>query len=56
LIELSNYFDIPIDILVKNDLRKAKDTAFIEVGNKRILFPVTVSDMDEDLIEMQCSS
>jgi len=52
LIELSNYFDIPIDILVKNDLRKAKDTAFIEVGNKRILFPVTVSDMDEDLIEI----
>lgn len=52
LIELSSYFDIPIDILVKNDLRKAKDTAFIEVGNKRILFPVTVSEIDEDLIEI----
>lgn len=52
LIELSTYFDIPIDILVKNDLRKAKDTSFIEVGNKRILFPVTVSEIDEDLIEI----
>ena len=52
LIELSNYFDIPIDILVKNDLRKAKDTSFIEVGNKRILFPVTVSEINEDLIEI----
>ena len=52
LIELSIYFDIPIDILVKNDLRKAKDTSFIEVGNKRVLFPVTVSEIDEDLIEI----
>jgi transcriptional regulator with XRE-family HTH domain len=52
LIDLSNYFDIPIDILVKKDLRKAKDTSFIEVGNKRILFPVTVNENNEDLIEI----
>jgi transcriptional regulator with XRE-family HTH domain len=52
LIELSNYFNIPIDILVKNDLRKAKDTSFIEVGNKRVLFPVTVNEANEDLIEI----
>ncbi|MFL1012474.1 XRE family transcriptional regulator [Flavisericum labens] len=52
LIELSDYFDIPIDILVKNDLRAAKDTSFIEVGNKRVLFPVTVNESNEDLIEI----
>ncbi len=52
LIELSNYFDIPIDILVKNDLRAAKDTSFIEVGNKRVLFPVTVNEINEDLIDI----
>lgn len=52
LIELSNYFGIPIDILVKNDLRKATETSFIEVGNKRVLFPVTVNDANEDLIEI----
>jgi transcriptional regulator with XRE-family HTH domain len=52
LIELSNYFDIPIDILIKNDLRTAKDTSFIEVGNKRILFPITVNEANEDLIEI----
>ena len=52
LIELSNYFDIPIDILVKKDLRKAKDTSFIEVGNKRVLFPITVSEDNDDLIEI----
>ena len=52
LIALSNYFDIPIDILVKNDLRIAKDTSFIEVGNKRVLFPITVNEINEDLIDI----
>ena len=32
LIDLSNYFKIPIDILIKNDLRLSKDTSFIEIG------------------------
>lgn len=52
LIDLSNFFHIPIDILVKNDLRRAKDTSFIEIGNKRVLFPVTVNEDNEDLIEI----
>ena len=52
LIDLSNFFHIPIDILVKNDLRLAKDTSFIEIGNKRVLFPVTVNEDNEDLIEI----
>ena len=52
LIALSDYFDIPIDILVKNDLRVAQDTSFIEVGNKRVLFPITVNEASEELIEI----
>jgi len=52
LIDLSDYFNIPIDILVKNDLRLTKDTSFIEIGNKRVLFPVTVNENNEDLIEI----
>ncbi|WP_166960414.1 XRE family transcriptional regulator [Yeosuana marina] len=52
LIDLSNYFNIPIDILVKNDLRLAKDTSFIEIGSKRVLFPITVNENNEDLIEI----
>lgn len=52
LIDLSNYFNIPIDILVRKDLRKATDTSFIEVGNRRVLFPVTVNENNEDLIEI----
>ena len=52
LIDLSNYLNIPIDILVKNDLRLAKDTSFIQIGSKRVLFPVTVNEDNEDLIEI----
>jgi transcriptional regulator with XRE-family HTH domain len=52
LIDLSDYFRIPIDILVKNDLRLAKDTSFIDIGSKRVLFPVTVNEDNEDLIEI----
>lgn len=52
LIEISDFFKIPIDILVKKDLRKAKDTSFIEIGNKRVLFPITVNEDNEDLIEI----
>ncbi|OBX22337.1 MULTISPECIES: XRE family transcriptional regulator [Bizionia] len=52
LIELSNYFKIPVDILIKNDLTKSKDTSFIEIGNKRVLFPITVDDDNENLIEV----
>lgn len=52
LIDFSTYFKIPIDILVKKDLTKAKETSFIEVGNKRVLFPITVDSNNENLIEI----
>ena len=43
LIDFSEYFRIPIDILVKKDLTKAQDVSFIEVGDKRVLFPINSS-------------
>ncbi|OGS69021.1 MAG: XRE family transcriptional regulator [Flavobacteria bacterium RIFCSPLOWO2_12_FULL_35_11] len=52
LIDLSDYFKIPIDILIKNDLSGAKDVSFIEIGNRRVLFPITVDGTNEDLIEI----
>ena len=52
LIDFSNYFRIPIDIIIKNDLTKAKDVSFIEVGDKRVLFPITVDTDNENLIEV----
>lgn len=52
LIDFSNYFKIPIDILLKNDLTKTKDVSFIEVGEKRVLFPIIVDEHNENLIEV----
>ena len=52
LVDLSEYFNIPIDILVKNNLSSATDPSFIEIGNKRVLFPITVDGTDEDLIDI----
>ena len=52
LINLSDYFNLPIDILVKNDLSAATDSSFIEIGNSRVLFPITIDGADEDLIEI----
>lgn len=52
LIELSEYTKIPIDTLIKVDLRKTKDLSFIDIGNKRVLFPISVNEDNEDLIEI----
>ena len=42
LIQLSDFFRLPIDILLRNDLTKSKDASFIEIGKQRVLFPITV--------------
>ena len=52
LIQFSMFFNLPIDVLVKNDLTYAEDYSFIEVGSKRILFPIMVNGDNEDLIEV----
>lgn len=52
LIDFSEFFKIPIDILVKKDLTNAQDVSFIEVGDKRVLFPITVDSDNENLIEV----
>ncbi|MCH4553264.1 MULTISPECIES: XRE family transcriptional regulator [Aestuariibaculum] len=52
LVKISDYYKLPIDALVKNNLTKVSDTSFINIGNHRILFPITVSEDNEDLIEI----
>ncbi len=52
IIQLSDFFNIPIDAFIKNDLTSANDISFIEIGNKRVLFPITVNSENEDLIEL----
>ncbi|MCF6224042.1 MAG: helix-turn-helix domain-containing protein [Flavobacteriaceae bacterium] len=52
LIALSNYFNLPIDVLIKNDLTSATDTSFIKIGDQRILFPIKVNEGNDDMIEI----
>lgn len=52
LIQFSDFFSLPIDVLIKNDLSYATDTSFIEIGNQRVLFPITVDADNNDLIEV----
>ena len=52
LIEISNFFKISLDILIKNDLSKVKDESFINIGKDRVLFPITINEADEEMIEI----
>lgn len=52
LIRFSDYFHLPVDVLIRHDLGKATSTSFIEVGNQRILFPVVVDGDNNDTIEV----
>ncbi len=52
LITLSQYFNLPIDVIVKNDLTLSNNKSFIELGNHRVLFPISVDMNEEDLIEV----
>jgi len=52
LVAISDYFKLPIDVLIKNDLSKAEDTSFIHIGKQRILFPIKVDQDNEDMVEI----
>lgn len=52
LLKISDYFKLPIDILVRNNLTLSKNNSFIDIGNQRVLFPITVDTEDEDFIEV----
>ena len=52
LIRFSEYFQLPIDIMVKNDLSLSKEKSYIELGRHRVLFPIVVNQDNEDLIEV----
>jgi transcriptional regulator with XRE-family HTH domain len=50
--ELSIYFEISIDMLIKNDLSKITDLHFLKIGSDRLLFPITINQFDEEMIEI----
>lgn len=52
LIRFSVFFELPIDVMVKNDLSKSHEKSFIEVAQHRVLFPILVNEENEDIIEV----
>ena len=52
LIKISEFFKLPVDIIVKNDLTKSGDNSFIQIGRQRVLFPIVVNRRSENLIEI----
>ncbi len=52
LIQLSDYFKLPVDALLRHDLSRSENQSFIEIGNQRVLFPIIVNQGEEDLIEV----
>ncbi len=52
LIQLSEYFNLPIDVLVKHDLSVTVGNSYIDIGQNRVLFPIAVDGKNEDLVEI----
>lgn len=52
LIRLSDYFHIPIDLLVRADLRKTDLNSLMKTGDNRMLFPVIIDKENRDRIEV----
>ena len=52
LVNLSSYFQISIDALVRGDLSKTDPEALMKIGKNRTLFPITVDRDGNDLIEV----
>ena len=50
--KISDYFKLPVDILVKKDLTYSNESSHIDVGNQRVLFPIMVNENNENLIEI----
>jgi len=52
LIKYADYFKLPIDILLRNDLAKSPESPSIVVGENRILFPMVVDKEEGNTIEV----
>ncbi|MCF6359765.1 MAG: LexA family transcriptional regulator [Cyclobacteriaceae bacterium] len=52
LIQLSDYFKLPVDALLRHDLSRSENQSFIEIGNQRVLFPIIVNQGEKELIEV----
>jgi len=51
LIAFSDYFKVPIDAMLKNDLTLSDDDSFMDIGS-RVLFPMRVDEHGDNVIEV----
>ena len=47
LISVSDYFKLPIDILLRKNLTLGQSASFIEIGDLRVLFPINLNLEDD---------
>ena len=52
LVQLSDFFHVSIDALVRADLSKTDPDALMKIGKNRILFPVLVDKENNDVVEV----
>ncbi len=52
LLKLAEFFNIPLDLLLKQNLEELGAGAFIPMDGNKVLFPVMVNENNEDLIEV----
>lgn len=52
LIQISDYFHVAIDALVRADLSKTDPEALMKIGKNRVLFPVLVDKDNNDMVEV----
>lgn len=52
LLQLSKYFKLPVDALLKTDLSRSGNKPFIEIGKHRVLFPIVLNENDQDTVEI----
>jgi len=52
LVQLSDFFHVAIDALVRADLSKTDPDALMKIGKNRILFPVLVDKENNDVVEV----
>lgn len=52
LIQLSDFFHVSVDALVRADLAKTDPEALMKIGKNRLLFPVLVDKDNNDIVEM----
>ncbi|HSH67929.1 MAG TPA: helix-turn-helix domain-containing protein [Bacteroidia bacterium] len=52
LIQLSDFFHVSIDALIRGDLSKTDPDSMMKIGKNRTLFPVQVDKENKDLVEV----